>query len=106
MTPSNIASIREQVARAGAALREPGADFTGVLLGLESAVEGMRGLGADTPLAELEALRVELARVATLAHHGEDFWRSWGRLLGLEPGYTPAGVLAAEQSISHIAVEG
>ena len=48
----------------------------------------------------------ELAAMATLARNGESFWRSWGRLLGLEPGYTADGIRAAEPRASHIAVQG
>jgi hypothetical protein len=48
----------------------------------------------------------ELTAIAKLARNGEQLWRAWGRLLGLEPGYTSDGVLAAEPHASHIAVEG
>ncbi len=50
--------------------------------------------------------RSALAAIATLARNGETFWRAWGRLLGLEPGYTPEGVFAAEPRATHIAVQG
>jgi len=102
--PLSIASIREQVVLARLALLKN--DIAGGLLRLESAALGMRGLGADTSKSEVEALRVDLARVAMLARNGEEFWRSWGRLVGVEPGYTPAGVLAEAPAASRIAVEG
>ncbi len=50
--------------------------------------------------------RSELAALSKLARNGEDFWRAWGRLLGLEPGYTAAGVQASVPAGSRIAVEG
>ncbi|MEO5925499.1 MAG: hypothetical protein ABIR70_16885 [Bryobacteraceae bacterium] len=49
---------------------------------------------------------IELAAIARLARNGEDFWRAWGRLLGLEPGYTAAGVPASVPVGSRIAVQG
>jgi len=58
--------------------------------------------------ADLENLRLELRCAERLARNGEDFCRGWGRLLGLEPSYTPAGVLASlpEQASTRIAVTG
>ena len=117
MTPSSIASVRELVAQSRAALLEPGADLTGPILGLELAVYHMRELEGSVPAdsserallqTDLENLRLELRRVERLARSGEDFWRGWGRLLGLEPGYTQAGVLAPlpEQASARIAVTG
>ncbi len=117
MTPSSIASIREQVAQSRAALLEPGADLTGPILGLELAVHHMRKLEVSLPAdlaertllkADLENLRLELRGAEQLARNGEDFCRGWGRLLGLEPAYTQAGVLAPlpEPSSARIAVTG
>jgi len=106
MMPSSIGNIQARVARARGALLEPNADLTRVLLELGSAAEEMRGLGSDTLVAELEALRSELAGVGKLARNGEDFWQAWGRLSGLEPSYTPSGVLAAEPNTSRIVVQG
>jgi hypothetical protein len=48
----------------------------------------------------------ELAAIAKLARNGEQFWRAWGRLLGLESGYTAEGILAAQPRASHIEVQG
>ena len=106
MTPSSIVSIRAKVAQARTSLLEPGANLTSVLLALESAATELRELGANTPICDLEALRLDLARVAKLARNGEDFWRGWGRLLGLEPAYTSEGLLAVEALTSRIVVQG
>jgi hypothetical protein len=81
-------------------------DLTRVLLDLQYAAEAMRCLGPETPAAELHALRLDLASVATLARNGEDFWTAWGRLSGLEPGYTPEGLRVADPPTSRIAVQG
>ncbi len=104
--PSSIASIREQVAAARVAMLEPGADLTGVLQTLQSAAEELRQAGPETPREELEGLRLELAGAAKLARNGEEFWRGWGRLLGLDPGYSSDGALAAVPTTSRIAVQG
>lgn len=104
--PSKIASIRERVAAARVAMLEPGADLTGVLQTLQSAAEDMRQLGSEASREEFEGLRLELTRAAKLARNGEEFWRGWGRLLGLDPGYGADGALAAVLPASRIAVEG
>jgi hypothetical protein len=44
--------------------------------------------------AELEALEAELGRLKHLVDAGEEFWRGWARMLGLDTGYTAAGVEA------------
>lgn len=85
---------------------EPGADLTGVLQTLQSAAEEMRRLEPQASREELEGLRLELARAAKLAGNGEEFWRGWGRLLGLDPGYGADGALASARATSRIAVEG
>ena len=50
--------------------------------------------------------RREMAALTTLARNGESFWSAWGRLAGLEPGYTSEGMLAPELHASHITVDG
>lgn len=106
MTPSSISRIRRRIAGARGVLLEPDGDLSRVLMELESAAEEIPHLGPETPVVEIEALRLELARLAQLASNGTDFWRSWARLLGLEPGYTQGGVLAPEPTVSRIAVRG
>jgi len=109
---SSITSIRTQVTKARAALLEPEVDLTGPILALESAAEQLRSFTANASgegaqlKTELELLRLELGRVSTLARNGEAFWSGWGRLLGLEPEYTSAGVPATRDTAARIAVEG
>lgn len=43
---------------------------------------------------ELRELQRELKRTARLIRSGSDFWAGWARLLGLDTGYTPAGLPA------------
>jgi hypothetical protein len=95
--PSTINSL---LAEARAALISDPAAAAGML---EEVAERLRG---QAPLLDADALRSELAALAKLARNGEQMWRAWGRLLGLEPGYTAAGVLRAEPGASHIVVEG
>jgi hypothetical protein len=98
------------VGLARAALLAPQPDLASVLLELGSAAEEMGSLGPetapDTAMPELDALRLVLAGVAKLARNGEDFWRGWGRLVGLEPGYTQGGAPVPEQSAARIVVQG
>src|SRR3954469_7250043 len=95
--PSTINSL---LAQARAALIS---DPAGAAVMLEEAAERLRGHA--TPL-QADAIRSELAAISKLARNGEHMWRAWGRLLGLEPGYTSGGALAAEPGASHIVVEG
>lgn len=43
---------------------------------------------------QLETLDQELRRAARLGANAAAFWQGWARLLGLDTGYTPAGVTA------------
>jgi hypothetical protein len=97
-------------------------DLTGSILALELAVSQMRDLEEAAPQmrltidpaerallkADLDALRLDLRRVEGLARNGEDFWRGWSRMLGVEPGYTASGVVApsTDQPSTRIAVTG
>lgn len=94
------------MAAARGAMLEPGANLTGVLDELQGAAAELQLVGLETPRAEMDALRLELAGIAKLAHNGEEFWRGWGRLLGLEPGYTAGGALGEAASASRIVVQG
>jgi hypothetical protein len=104
MTPSSSNSVRGRLERVRRLLLHPDADLAGVLEELEAAAEELRAL--DLPPAEMEAVRAELARVKALAKNGEEFWRGWGRLVGLEPGYTPGAQAATERPTPQLAIQG
>lgn len=103
MTPS---SIRNRLVEVRRLLLEPGADLTRVVQELGVASEELRLLGPGANRSEMDAVKLELSRVARLARNGEAFWGGWGRLLGLEPAYTAAGVLASAPGAASIAVRG
>ena len=106
MTPSSSSSLAGRLARVNALLLEPHTDLSGVLKELEAVAGDLCSLGPEISPSELDAVRLEVARVAMLAKGGEEFWRGWGRLAGLEPGYTPAAQLSTERPAPKLAMEG
>lgn len=106
---SAVSDVREQAGEVRSALLNPveAGDFAAEILRLNAAIDRLRAFQAELdgkpPVGEeraalhrdLKALKTDLARLATLAGHGEAFWRGWGRLLGLEGGYTQAGLPAS-----------
>ncbi|MEO8100180.1 MAG: hypothetical protein ABI811_20940 [Acidobacteriota bacterium] len=64
------------------------------LRALEQAAKVLRLAQPAPHCTELELLRNELGRVEALAHSADDFCHGWGRLLGMDGGYTPAGAPA------------
>jgi hypothetical protein len=58
--------------------------------------------------AEIAALRAELQQLQHLVRHGEEFWRGWARVLGLDTGYTPGGGPGAMEGTmaSRLSVKG
>jgi hypothetical protein len=50
---------------------------------------------------ELRLLKNDLRIVTPLIEHGVAFCRGWAKMLGAEPGYTPAGVSEPLEELSH-----
>jgi hypothetical protein len=103
MTRSDIRKIREDMSGVRVALTAPDpGEIAAQMVGLESAVRQMsewagKGGPADPEerallRAELEALQGELRGTERLIENGEEFWRGWARLLGMDTGYTPSGL--------------
>jgi Lon protease-like protein len=99
--------IRRQVTAVRAGLTGAGEpDFAAQIQALEAAAAQLQALArrwAEAPpgeteraelRAEISALETELRRLARLVEAGDEFWRGWARLLGLDTGYTPAGIAA------------
>ncbi len=106
MMPSSSSSVSGRLARVRGLLLEPSVDLASVLKELEVVAAALRSLGPAVSPTELDAVRSEVARVARLAKGGEEFWRAWGRLAGLEPGYTTAGQFAAARPAPTLAIQG
>ena len=117
MTRSDIRKIRDDVSGMCAALTAPDpGEIAAQLVGLEAALRQMDAWQAtcgepteeDRELlrAELEALRQDLKRTELLVRNGEEFWRGWARLLGMDTGYTPSGMPAMAEATSRVKVEG
>lgn len=102
--PGAVAALRE-------ALAAPEPEAVGNCLGgLRAAIVELqaleRHLAAHPPdeatraalLLDLHELRRELNVADRLVRNGSDFWAGWVRLLGLDTGYTPAGLLAPPEA--------
>lgn len=102
MTRSEIQHVREEVAGMCDALTSPDpGEIAAQLVGLDQALRQLSAWqnGAEfneedrgVLRAELEALQADLQRTERLVRNGEDFWRGWARLLGMDTGYTPSGM--------------
>ena len=103
MTRSDIRKIREDVSGMRTALTAPDpGEIAAQMVGLEAALRQLRDWrGSDAPenpedrallRAELEALSSELKRTERLIQSGDEFWRGWARLIGMDTGYTPSGL--------------
>ena len=121
MTRSDIRKIRDDVSGMRAALTAPDPEeIAAQMVGLEAAVRQLsewERTGADADgcdaesrallRAEFEALRLDLKRTERLVRNGDEFWRGWARLLGMDTGYTPGGMpVEAEIRSSRVKVEG
>ncbi len=119
MTHSDIRKIRDDVSGVCAALTTPDpGEIAAQMVGLDAAVRqlsewersGVQDGEEERGLlrAELEALQSELRRTEHLIRNGDEFWRGWARLLGMDTGYTPSGLPGVIQatSRSRVKVEG
>jgi hypothetical protein len=102
-----ITSTREQVSRLRAALLSTDPESVAPCLpGLQDAVADLRRLqqhlaAAQPPpnaaqreavCAAIRQIRSELKQAERLIRSGSDFWLSWAQLMGMDTGYTPAGI--------------
>jgi hypothetical protein len=93
------------------ALVSPAPEELGAALpGLEEAARCLEAvearIGGDTHAPyevrrELRLLKNDLRIVTPLIEHGVAFCRGWAKMLGAGPGYTPAGVSAPLERMSH-----
>ena len=121
MTRSDIRRIRDDVSGVCAALTAPDpGEIAAQMVGLEAAVRqlsdwergGVQGgevhIGEEERAllrTELEALRLDLKRTEHLIRNGDEFWRGWARLLGMDTGYTPSGMPGVIEATSRSRVE-
>ena len=110
--PSEIDSIREQVALLGASLvsSDP-EEIARRLPGVHDAIHRLRNLAIDVHdsaeiRAEIKALRSELHRVERLIQTGTLFWSGWARLLGLDTGYSQAGFIPSPADPGRLSLQG
>jgi hypothetical protein len=116
MTHSDIRKIRDDVSGVCAALTAPDpGEIAAQMVGLEAAVRqlsewercGVQDAQEENALlrAELEALQQDLQRTERLIRSGDEFWRGWARLLGMDTGYTPSGMPGVIEATSRSRVE-